>query len=81
MARVNRIQNAFFIPPEPISFKQRIQTNYGVKPPKGKNIVEDNLFTVFTSKIRDVFGPEARERAQKIEDALREEGLSFYTIV
>jgi len=61
------------------NFKARVQYN----PPyiRKENIVEDGFFTVFTSKLGDIFSPEARERARSIENGLDLESRYFHTVV
>ena len=76
MIKVNPIENAGGILKYP-SFKQGVQTNYGVIPPK-KNFVESRLFTTFTSGIKDFFfGPQIKERAGNIEKNLLTNGKHF----
>lgn len=69
MLRINQIKNVNNTLKNQPVFKAGVQTNYNVPAPE-KNIVEDGLFTVFTSKINEMFSPQVKSRAKSIEAGL-----------
>ena len=78
MLRVNQIKNVSYTLKQP-TFKSGVQ--YNAPYVRKVNIVEDGFFTVFTSKIKDMFSPEAKARAQSIESGLNPESRYFHTVV
>jgi len=80
MRKINRIENINYVLKQP-SFKKRVQTNYGLNRPKQEKPAEDNLLTVFTSTVKDIFDPQVKERAIRIQEGLCADGTHLHTIV
>lgn len=71
MLRVSPITNVNSTLNQPI-FRGGVQTNYGVTPPKDKNIVENNLFSVFAGALENLINPKVKSRAEKIQKGLED---------
>lgn len=59
-----------------ISFKAGVQTNYGLKAPVNKNMVEGGLLTGFVGTIAPLF-TKTQSRAKSIEKGLDETKLNY----
>ncbi len=69
MLRINPITNVNSTLNQPM-FRAGVQTNYDVKAPQSKDLVENNLFSVFAGAIKNLIRPEVKARAEKIQNGL-----------
>ena len=73
MVRINQMKNIDYQLKQP-NFKQGVQTNYGIEPPK-KSFTEDGLFTTFIGAVKNLVksNPEVKQRAEKIQKGLEQQ--------